>query len=75
MLDRSLVLLDQIIEMAQAQEVELNTCRLAQHKALLTVGEGALLHHLKLLKELLEKEATLPEQVILKEKAFTVSRG
>lgn len=48
-------LVDQLIEMAKAQESELRMYRFAHHKGSKTLGEGALLFHLKQLKPMLEE--------------------
>jgi len=72
----SLTLLDQIIEIAQAQEKELNKANLLLHKASRTVGESALLYHLKLLRQLLEsEEGKLPSRMKLGDKDMMVSLG
>lgn len=57
MMDKSLELLDQIKAMAEWQEKELKEFNLSRHKAARTVGEGALLFHLKILKDLMLNEA------------------
>lgn len=61
--------------MAEAQEKELKACHLALNKASQTVGEGATLHHLRILKELLESETRVAQELILRGKTLTVSYG
>ena len=55
---RSLELLSQILVIAEAQEKEMNYANIKLHKALRTMGESALLFHLKCLQELIQIEAT-----------------
>ena len=74
---KELQLLDQIIEMAEAQEKELKQANLALHKASRTVGDGALLVHLRFLTELMKAEASapMPTTIQLGDKNFTVCLG
>jgi hypothetical protein len=73
---KSLELLEQILEIANAQEQELNAAYIKQHKALRTLGESSLLFHLKALKELIIEEAKagkFEESVDIRGKNFLVA--
>jgi hypothetical protein len=74
--DQALQLLDQIIEMAEAQEKELKSAYLALNKASWTVGELALLHYLKVLKELLASQPKTDwDKIALDNKTLHVALG
>ena len=71
-----LELLDQIIEMAQAQAKKLNDYNLAHHKALQTIGEDPVVFHLKCLRELMVKDSlVISTKVVLDNREFTVAVG
>ena len=72
MLNNSLQLLDQIIEMAQAQEKFLKEANLKLNKATRTLGESSLVYHLKILRTLIQEEDKVPSQIKLGEKNFAV---
>lgn len=73
---RSLELLNQILEMAEAQSELINKYYMAMHKASLTLGEKAVTFHLKQLRDLIQEEyATNNSRVTLGGKTFTVSLG
>jgi hypothetical protein len=72
---RSLHLIDDLIEIAKAQQEELYAYRKAAHKALKTVGDTSLLFHLQTLKELIQEESKMPSTVVLDGKSFEVSLG
>ena len=80
---RSLELLEQILVIAEAQEKEMNEANIKLHKASRTVGESALLFHLKCLQELMAIEIAEgvsvpvpPTTITLPgDKTYTVSYG
>lgn len=75
-MNQSLTLLNQIIEMAEAQEIELKKAHLLQHKATRTLGESALLFHLKELLKLLQQECNaFPPVIQVGEKTLNVALG
>jgi hypothetical protein len=71
---QSLELLDQIIEMAQAQAKELDQFNLQRHKASRTIGENAVVFYLKLIQLESQGTATQPH-VTLQGKTFQVALG
>jgi hypothetical protein len=71
-MNKELILLNQIIEMAEVQEKDLRILNQSRHKSCKTEGEGALLFHLKQLKELLELNS---KNVSLGGKDLTISFG
>lgn len=54
---RTKELLNQIIEMAKVQAIELDKYNILIHKAMRTVGDNPVVFHLDLLKELIEIES------------------
>ena len=48
-------LLDQIIEKAEHEDLEHKRRMLSEHKAQKTVGKSWMVHHLNILKELIDK--------------------
>ena len=72
---RSSQLIDDLIEMARAQQEELYAYRRANHKANTTVGDTTLLFHLQALKDLIQEESTPPNTIKLDGKEFQVSYG
>ena len=70
---KELQLLDQIIEMAEAQQKELNELNLKLHRASKTLGDTALVYYLGVLKELLTSQPT--KTLDLKGKTLTVALG
>ena len=73
--NKAIQLLDQIIEMAKAQDKELNECNLKLHRASRTVGQSAVLFHLLQLKELLNQSPIIPNTITLGNKQLIISTG
>jgi len=74
-MNQQLELLNQIIEMAQAQEQELKDLYLKVNKASKTVGETSVLFYLKRLKELMEQQGQIPERLVIDGHGMDVSFG
>lgn len=77
-MNRQLILLDQIIEMAEQQEEELKKYYIMIHKASKTLGDSALLFYLKALKDLIieeNKSVTPATPVVLDGKTYQVAVG
>ena len=53
---RSINLLNQIIEKAEAEDLEYKQKMIKNHKASKSIGESWMIFHLKQLKEVIEKE-------------------
>lgn len=73
-MNTALNLLDQIIEMAQAQATELDQLNLERHKASKTIGTNSIVFHLHQLRELLTTKP-LPSTIELGNKTMTVAYG
>ena len=56
-MNKSIKLLDQIIEKANIEDAEHKKLMLRKHRASLAVGESWMIFHLKLLKELILEES------------------
>ena len=63
--NRVLTLLEQCQVIAEAQAKELDDYNIMRHKALKTVGVNSLVHHLRLVKELIEEEAKLAADITI----------
>ena len=74
-MDRSICLLDQILEMAKEQAKDLDEYNIKRHKAMRTIGKNAVVFHLELLKELILEESKFQSQVTLGGKQLEVSLG
>ncbi len=74
-MNTSVVLLEQIIQMAEVQAKQLDAYHLANHKATKTLGENSVVFHLRILKDLLLEEASQPTKVVLAGKVMEVALG
>lgn len=76
-MNRSLILIDQIIEMAKEQDKELCDMYTKLHKSTRTIGDSAVVFYLARLRELLVEESKVEkaDDAVLNGKTFSIAYG